>query len=71
MARIRITVSMEIPEGADRDDCLAYVQDAIESWKGSYHPADPMFELDRSTVVSQYVTTHHNRRTIIRCSSED
>lgn len=80
MARIRIALSFEIPEGADRDDCLGYAVEAVQSWKVSLRPAgaygdddpgDPMFYLDASSVVGTYATTKNNRRRIVRCSEED
>lgn len=61
---------MEIPEGADRDDVLAYVVDAVETWKGSYHPEDPMFELDRGSISASYVKTKGKRRQVVRCTAE-
>ena len=62
---------MDVPEGANREDCLRYVMDAVESWKGGYHPKNPMFELDRSSISAQYVTTQKKHRKIVRMTSED
>lgn len=75
MARIRLSISFEIPEGADREDCLAYAVEAVGCYVGSKRPpgaygnddpGDPMFELDRSSIRGSFATTRQNRRTIVR-----
>lgn len=80
MSRVRISLSMDIPEEATREDCLAYVVEAVMSWKGQCRPpgaygdddpGNPMFGLDGRSVRASYVTTHKNQRRIVRCSAED
>lgn len=73
--RVRIAVSFELPPGADREEALAYVVDAVRTMKGSYRPdnwdgnngeGDPMFYLDADTVRATTVTTKQNHRQILR-----
>ena len=80
MATIRMSISMEIPEGASREDCLRYTVDAVQSWKGSLRPpggyapddeGDPMFELDYRTVRGSYATTRGNKRRVVRLDGEE
>lgn len=79
MARIRIALSFEIPEGATRDDCVVYAQEAVATWRGCKRPpggygdndpGDPMFGLDGSTVSASYVTNRKGKRTIVRCEED-
>lgn len=75
MARIRIALSFDIPEGATREDCLVYAVDAVQTMKGSLRPAgghgpddegDPMFYLDPDSVSGSFATTRGNHRRIVR-----
>lgn len=38
------------PPGAEAADLRAYVEDAVATWRGSYRPEDPIFDLDGDTV---------------------
>jgi hypothetical protein len=44
-------VELTIPPDATEDDVMDYIEDAVQCWKGSYHPDHPMFDLDPDTVV--------------------
>lgn len=59
MARFSCKLSLDIPEGASRQEVAAYILDATASWKGSLRPpggysdldpGDPMFELDYKSI---------------------
>ena len=50
------------PSGAEAADLRAYVEDAVATWKGSYNPENPIFDLDPDTVRASY----HQARTIAR-----
>jgi hypothetical protein len=80
MARIRMSISFDLPEGATREDALAYAVDAVMTMKGCLRPAgglseddpgDPMFYLDSDSVEGSFATTRGNRRRIVRCRGED
>ena len=75
MARVRIAVSFDIPDGADREDCLVYVHDAVTAWRGSLRPAgaysdadpgDPLFYLDQSSVEASTVSLVGGKRQVLR-----
>lgn len=68
--RVRLAVSFDLPEGADRRDAVDYVADAVKTWRGQCRPpgsysedddGDPMFGLDSDSVT---VTTKTKRRII-------
>ena len=49
--RVRLTP----PPGADAARLRTYVEDAVATWRGSYDPNDPIFDLDPDTVVASHV----------------
>lgn len=53
--RRAFVVRFEMPDGATAFDALNYVKDAVQSLKGSYHPDEPMFGLDRETVTVSFL----------------
>lgn len=60
-------VRLKVPEGATVDNVRYYIKEAIACWKGSYDPADPMFDLEaRLMSVKQILRTEavkaHERR---------
>jgi hypothetical protein len=48
--RSRYVVELFRPDGVTSAEMRAYIEDAVASMKGSYHPEDPIFELDGDTV---------------------
>lgn len=60
-------VGFNLPEGATAEEGQSYVEDAITSWCGSLNPgmdgaghpdddeADPMFYLDRNSIVIRHL----------------
>lgn len=46
-------VSLEIPKGADEDDVVEYITDALESHAGAYHPSNPFFDADLLLTVEE------------------
>lgn len=42
------------PTGAEIADLRAYVEDAVATWRGSYPPKNPLFDLDGDTVRATY-----------------
>lgn len=55
----KFIVELEIPDGADFEDCVQYILDAVSTWRGALRPplsygdddpGDPMFGLDRDSV---------------------
>ena len=43
-------VSVELPTGVTAAQMRVYIYDAVASMKGSYHPEDPIFNLDSDSV---------------------
>lgn len=44
-------VLLRIPDGADEDQVMDYIENAVCGWKGGLHPDDPMTNLDCDTVL--------------------
>lgn len=74
MARVRITISFDLPDGASREDALVYTVDAVQSMKGSLRPVggygpddegDPMFYLDSDSVRGTITATQQNKRKVV------
>jgi hypothetical protein len=79
MARIRIALSFDLPDGATREEALAYAVDAVGSWKGQLRPpggysnldaGDPMFGLERASVRGTIAVRRGKKRHIVRCEAE-
>lgn len=51
MPKVAMIIEFDLPEGASEDDAESYTLDAVHSYCGGLHPDDPMFELDRNSVV--------------------
>ena len=75
MARVRMTISLDLPDWATREDALAYAVDAVQTMKGSLRPdgwdgpgseGDPMFYLDADSVQGSFAITRRNHRQIVR-----
>lgn len=49
--KIWFLVGMDIPDGADPADLLEYVQTEVKAGRGARDPRDPIFHLDRDSVV--------------------
>lgn len=49
--RITFLVSMEIPSGADPLDLMQYVHEEVADGCGARDPHDPIFHLDRESVI--------------------
>lgn len=72
MARIRIALSFDLPDGATREEALTYAVDAVATMKGALHPYDdPMFNLDSRTLEGTTVVTRKGKRIRLRCSGDD
>lgn len=46
----KFTVKVVIPAGMDEEDMRSYIEDAVGTWMGQYHPEDPRFHIDRETL---------------------
>lgn len=55
------SVTLVRPEGVSVQMMKEYIADAVASMKGSYHPDDDIFYLDRDTIR---VTKPRNPRTV-------
>lgn len=63
--RIKILIDLEMPPDADADDVLAYVGEAVGTWRGQLRPpggygdddqGDPMWDLKSDTITVALVT---------------
>jgi hypothetical protein len=52
--RRRYIVEVDHPPGVTGAQMKVYIEDAVASMKGSYHPEDPIFDLDGDTVVVKF-----------------
>lgn len=43
MPRRKIVVSAIVPADASDDEIVQFVADALSTWGGQFHPADPLF----------------------------
>lgn len=46
-----IVTFTELPESVDREELLAYIEDALKSWRGSLSPDDPLSEINPDAIV--------------------
>ena len=44
--KAKFTISVEIPDGVSKKEMRDYIYDAVNGMKGSYHPDDPLFQMD-------------------------
>lgn len=58
--KLTFKVTLVPPRGATVGDCRAYIEDAVISLKGTYHPDEPMSELDRTTVRVSHIPEKFN-----------
>lgn len=49
--RVSITVTMDLPTDATAQDVREYVERAVKNWAGSHPTEDPLFAINRSTIV--------------------
>jgi hypothetical protein len=55
--RRRIVISVDAPPGATDEDLANYVCNAVETWGGSYHSDDPLFD----GVKVRFITIRNTR----------
>ena len=55
--RARFTVSVDIPVGVTAVGMTAYIAEAVQGWRGGFHPDDPLFDLDRNSIKVQCYET--------------
>lgn len=48
--RAKFTVVLDVPEGADVEQCREYILNAVQSWRGGIDPDDEMFGLKYESV---------------------
>lgn len=60
--KVNFLVSVELPDGVDISEMRDYVLDAVTTMVGSYPLDDPMFDLDRESVVVVTVNEEKDRR---------
>lgn len=53
--RVAVLVSFDLSDGVTRDQAADYVCDAVSSWKGSYDPNEPLFDLNHESVRARLV----------------
>ena len=53
---MRFVLELTPPPGVTASDMRQYVEEAVQVWKGQYHPDDPRFGLDGDSVK-----VHHCR----------
>jgi len=47
---IEFKVTIELPDDMYVSDMREYIKDALQGWKGQFHPDDPAFSIDRDSV---------------------
>ena len=64
--RIHMVLSIDMPEGVNATETMAYVRDAVRSWSGQFEPpngyieediespGDPRFGMGRDVTVRRY-----------------
>lgn len=62
MKTITFKVVMIVPKEVSYQQAKEYVQDAVKSWGGQFHPDDPLFGLEERQV---HVTKYVERRNLI------
>jgi hypothetical protein len=51
----KFVVTLRLPDGVSQEDMCRYIRESVQSWKGSYHPEDPLFSLNpKSVKVEKY-----------------
>lgn len=43
-------IRVMMPPGADDEAMMAYIEDAVATWRGQLHPSDPIFWLKSESV---------------------
>ena len=57
MAKISVTVTADVPDGVSLEEWIGYVQEAVASNIGMYPPEEPIFHLNRASVVVKKTRT--------------
>lgn len=60
-AVFQVTISAEIAEHYLVEDLREYILDAVSSFKGSFHPDEPLFKMKRKDVKVVYVKSAKDR----------
>lgn len=63
MKEVSFMVSLKRPVGSTIEDVQTYIEDAVRSWAGGFHPDDLLFKLDKDSVSVKYVPVSHKRPT--------
>lgn len=50
MKRLLFKVEIYVDESLSWKDCREYINDAVCSWGGAYHPDDPLFGIEQEQV---------------------
>lgn len=49
-------VQLVRPDGVGRKEMAGYIEEAVSSWKGQYHPDNPLFDIDEDAVKVKTLT---------------
>lgn len=64
--RTKFIINVKLPNGMLKSEMRSYIRVAIQAWCKSYHPDDPVFDLNPNTVgVTPIVKKNISRHEII------